>query len=56
MVDDIGLDEIMEQPPAGRRLASVHRTLAFRWVRVHRLPIRKGYPGGKVKVDDIGLE
>ena len=57
-VDDIGLDEIMEQPPAGRRLASVHRTLAFRWVRV--LVQQNENPHLTVwvliLVDDIGLE
>ena len=56
MVDDIGLEDTKELPPSSQRQAAVHRTAAFRWVRVHRPPIRKDHPGGKVKVDDIGLE
>ena len=33
-METTGLDFTMEQPPSSRRLAAVHRTAAFRWVRV----------------------
>ena len=32
-----GLDYTMEHPASSRRMATVHRTVAFTWVRVHRL-------------------
>ena len=32
--DDIGLDEIKESMPSSRHRATVHRTVAFKWVRV----------------------
>ena len=32
--DDIGLEYVIELPPPRRRQATVHRTVAFRWVRV----------------------
>ena len=61
LVDDIGLDLIMELPPSSWWQADVHRTSAFKWVRVLSLiPYQNKKPtplGGLfILVDDIGLE
>ena len=43
MVPVTGLECAMEHPASSRRMATVHRTVAFTWVRVHRLyPNKKG--------------
>ena len=36
LVRATGLDYIMEHPASSRRMATVHRTVAFTWVRVYR--------------------
>ena len=36
LVRATGLDYIMEHPASSRRVATVHRTVAFTWVRVYR--------------------
>ena len=61
MVDDIGLDEMMEHSASSRRMATPHWGVAFRTVRVLSLmpyQIKEPHPEGVVLllVDDIGLE
>ena len=41
-----GLDYTMEHPASSRRVATVHRTVAFTWVRVHRPDTKKESPRG----------
>ena len=48
LVDDIGLDYTKEWFPSSREPATVHRTVAFRWVRVHRPAKNKTHPHGWV--------
>ena len=57
-MDDIGLDYIKERSPSSRRTATVHRTVAFRRVRVHIATKKKNHTKwcGFFVVDDIGLE
>ena len=56
--DDIGLDKIEVWFPSSREPATVHRTVAFKWVRVHIVTKKKNHAKrrGFFLVDDIGLE
>ena len=39
-----GLDYTMEHPASSRRVATVHRTVAFTWVRARRPDTKKESP------------